>query len=111
MKPATITRKLRSKQDSVHGEQAAQAEKEEKPVRKKVSDTASPHPLEGFELPDMSLLNTTKGKEVTKESEASLRSTGMLLQDTLADFGVPANVVGWFMDQRLRYLKLSSLVE
>ena len=95
LKTATITRKLRSKQDSVHGEQAARAEKEEKPVRKKVSDTASPHPLEGFELPDMSLLNTTKGKEVTKESEASLRSTGMLLQDTLADFGVPANVVGW----------------
>ena len=46
-------------------------------------------------MPDVSLLNTTKGKEVTKESEASLRSTGMLLQDTLADFGVPANVVGW----------------
>lgn len=95
MKPATITRKLRSKKDLQNTEQVSDGEKTEKPARKKVSDTASPHPLEGFELPDMSLLNTTKGKEVTKESEASLRSTGMLLQDTLADFGVPASVVGW----------------
>ena len=43
----------------------------------------------------MSLLNTSEKTPVTKESEASLRATGMLLQETLADFGVGADVVGW----------------
>ena len=94
LKPNTITRKLRSKPEK-NAPASAEEAPTAKPVRKKVSDTASPHPLEGFELPDMSLLNTTKETEVTKESEASLRATGMHLQDTLADFGVPASVVGW----------------
>ena len=96
LKPATMTRKLRSKTDAKQNSDQSQSKNvQAKPARKKVSDTASPHPMEGFELPDMSLLKTSKEQEVTKESEASLRSTGMLLQETLADFGVPADVVGW----------------
>lgn len=96
LKPATMTRKLRSKTDAKQNYDQSQSKNvQAKPARKKASDTASPHPMEGFELPDMSLLKTSKEQEVTKESEASLRSTGMLLQETLADFGVPADVVGW----------------
>lgn len=64
------------------------------PKRKKAA-VAIPKPMEGFELPGMSLLNTSKGGRASKESEATLRSTGMLLQETLADFGVNAEVVGW----------------
>ncbi len=91
-----ITRKLGSRPD---GEERPTAKKPNTqtaaPAKKKASDVATPEPMEGFELPDMSLLNTAGKTPVTKESEASLRSTGMLLQETLADFGVPADVVGW----------------
>lgn len=94
--PKQLTRKLGSrpkadKKDelSLPQDQAA------RPVRKKASDVATPEPLEGFDLPEMSLLNTSEKNPVTKESEASLRATGLLLQETLSDFGVGADVVGW----------------
>lgn len=95
MKPATMTRKLRSKSDTRPTVLLPEKEQSPKPKKKKASDTATPQPQAGFELPDMSLLNTSKGSTATKESEASLRSTGLLLQETLADFGVNADVVGW----------------
>lgn len=94
--PKQLTRKLGSRpkadkkdEPSLPQYQAA------RPVRKKTSDVATPEPLEGFELPEMSLLNTSEKTPVTKESEASLRATGLLLQETLSDFGVGADVVGW----------------
>ena len=94
--PKQLTRKLGSrpkadKKDelSLPQDQAA------RPVRKKASDVATPEPLEGFDLPEMSLLNTSEKTPATKESEASLRATGLLLQETLSDFGVGADVVGW----------------
>lgn len=94
--PKQLTRKLGSRpkadkkdEPSLPQYQAA------RPVRKKASDVATPEPLEGFELPEMSLLNTSEKTPVTKESEASLRATGLLLQETLSDFGVGADVVGW----------------
>ena len=92
-----MTRKLGSRPEG-EGSAASSRKQEkpaQKPIKKKASDVATPEPLEGFELPEMSLLNTSEKTPVTKESEASLRSTGMLLQETLADFGVPADVVGW----------------
>lgn len=94
--PKQLTRKLGSRpkadkkdEPSLPQDQAA------RPVRKKASDVATPEPLEGFELPEMSLLNTSEKTPVTKESEASLRATGLLLQETLSDFGVGADVIGW----------------
>lgn len=94
--PKQLTRKLGSRpkadkkdEPSLPQDQAA------RPVRKKASDVATPEPLEGFDLPEMSLLNTSEKTPVTKESEASLRATGLLLQETLSDFGVGADVVGW----------------
>ena len=94
--PKQLTRKLGSRpkadkkdEPSLPQYQAA------RPVRKKASDVATPEPLEGFELPEMSLLNSSEKTPVTKESEASLRATGLLLQETLSDFGVGADVVGW----------------
>ena len=94
--PRQMTRKLgsRPKPESV-GASVTKSGSNPAPSRKKASDVATPEPLEGFELPDMSLLNTAEKTPVTKESEASLRATGMLLQETLADFGVGADVVGW----------------
>ncbi len=98
--PRQMTRKLGFRPEpeaNQHAQTTAVAKKESgaAPTRKKASDVATPEPLEGFELPDMSLLNTAEKTPVTKESEASLRATGMLLQETLADFGVGADVVGW----------------
>lgn len=91
-----MTRKLGSRPKPADNAAAAKTTAQQpKPVRKKASDVATPEPLEGFELPDMALLNTSEKMPVTKESEASLRATGMLLQETLADFGVGADVVGW----------------
>lgn len=94
--PKQLTRKLgsRSKADK-KDEPSLPQDQAARPVRKKASDVATPEPLEGFELPEMSLLNTSEKTPVTKESEASLRATGLLLQETLSDFGVGADVVGW----------------
>ncbi len=92
--PQQMTRKLGSRPEP-KPESAPKKESAPTTTRKKASEVATPEPLEGFELPDMSLLNTAEKTPVTKESEASLRATGMLLQETLADFGVGADVVGW----------------
>lgn len=90
-----MTRKLGSRPKPADAAAGKATSAQPKPARKKASDVATPEPLEGFELPDMVLLNTSEKMPVTKESEASLRATGMLLQETLADFGVGADVVGW----------------
>lgn len=94
--PKQLTRKLGARPKSDKKDESLPSQSQvSKSVRKKVSDVATPEPLEGFELPEMGLLNTSEKTPVTKESEASLRATGMLLQETLADFGVGADVVGW----------------
>ncbi len=64
-------------------------------AKRNVQQSAIPKPLEGFKLPDPSLLYTSPRTSRNKESEATLKSTAMLLQETLADFGVHAEVVGW----------------
>lgn len=94
--PKQLTRKLGSRPEAdKKDEPSLPQDQAARPVRKKASDVATPEPLEGFELPEMSLLNTSEKTPVTKESEASLRATGLLLQETLSDFGVGADVVGW----------------
>lgn len=94
--PKQLTRKLGSRpQADKKNELSLPQDQAARPVRKKASDVATPEPLEGFDLPEMSLLNTSEKTPVTKESEASLRATGLLLQETLSDFGVGADVVGW----------------
>lgn len=94
--PKQLTRKLGSRPEADKKDEPSLSQDQvARPVRKKASDVATPEPLEGFELPEMSLLNTSEKTPVTKESEASLRATGLLLQETLSDFGVGADVVGW----------------
>lgn len=84
---AQMTRKL--------GSRPADEDDAPKPRKKSAPNVATPAPLEGFELPSMDLLKTSTTSRASKESEATLRSTAMLLQETLGDFGVPAEVVGW----------------
>lgn len=59
------------------------------------AQTATPHPSEGFELPSLSILKSSANSKNEKESDASLAATGERLQETLADFGINAKVVGW----------------
>lgn len=83
-----MTRKL--------GNRPERAEEEPAPKpRKKATAVAIPKPQEGFELPEFSLLNTSRATSHSKESEETLRSTAALLQETLSDFGVQATVVDW----------------
>lgn len=92
--PSQMTRKLGSRPAAKDDVDTASASSKA-PVRKKPPTVAAPEPMEGFELPDMSLLATSKVGSASKESEATLRATAQLLQETLADFGVNAEVAGW----------------
>ncbi len=83
-----MTRKLGSKRTE---EEPIQAPK----PKKKAPQIAIPKPLEGFELPDPSLLAVSAKNKKSKENDEALRSTALLLQETLSDFGVNAEVVGW----------------
>ena len=56
---------------------------------------AAPHPQEGFELPPMDLLSQSPGKAFGGVSADELKETAGCLQETLEDFGIFAQVVGW----------------
>lgn len=55
---------------------------------------ATPKPLAGFVLPNFDILKKSSGGAV-KQSEDSLKSKAEKLKETLEDFGIKANVVGW----------------
>lgn len=56
---------------------------------------ATPKPLEGFALPSFDILKApSEGGEVT-QSEDSLKAKSEKLKETLEEFGIKANVVGW----------------
>lgn len=64
-------------------------------TRKASSSITTPHPSEGFLLPDPNLLKRKEADHHEGEDDATLRETAQLLQDTLFDFGVEASVEGW----------------
>ena len=55
----------------------------------------------------MDLLKTSPKKKNSSESEETLRDTAMLLQETLADFGVEAQVVDWSAGPTVTLFKVS----
>ena len=57
--------------------------------------SAIPQPMDGFQLPDFNLLNTSSAETMKSETDASLKMVAQNLEDTLHDFGVDADVVGW----------------
>ena len=61
---------------------------------KGASSKSAPTPMDGFVLPDMSLLNQSKGSK-RKGSSAELESTAEALQTVLSDFNIEAEVVDW----------------
>lgn len=89
--PSALTRKLgRKKNDAEQSVEAAPKKKSKAPT-----PVASPSPAEGFELPSMSLLATSRNKAKDKAGAEELRETGERLQETLEDFNIMAQVVGW----------------
>ena len=99
---ASLTRKLGS-----HDEPAPAKRKR---AAKKPSSTAAtlafPQATEGFELPSMSLLKRSSARDKKRESEESLQDTAELLQQTLEDFGVPVDVVGWVAGPTVTLFKI-----
>ena len=97
---ASLTRKLGGTKDAPKTKKAA----------KKPSATAAtmafPLATEGFVLPSMGLLKKTGARGKKRESEESLRDTADLLQQTLEDFGVPVEVVGWVAGPTVTLFKI-----
>ena len=61
----------------------------------KKADSDAAAPQEGFTLPSMDLLSYSNDPEKDRASEIELQDTAAHLQETLADFHIMADVVGW----------------
>ncbi len=90
---AQLTRKL-GKKTADAGKKNEPPASATRPKRPK-APVSAPDPLEGFELPSFDLLSRTNDPEKDKASEAELRETADRLQETLEDFNIMAEVVGW----------------
>ncbi|MEG1512563.1 MAG: DNA translocase FtsK 4TM domain-containing protein [Raoultibacter sp.] len=72
----------------------------------KVVPAAEPHPAAGFMLPEKELLDRSLNHPSKKESESSLQATASRLQETLADFNINAEVVGWVAGPTVTLFKI-----
>ena len=100
--PSTLTRKLGRKQASAQETPPKAYSPAEKKASKASKASASaqspdePRPTEdGFILPSMSLLQSTDASEKASENKEELQETAACLQETLEDFKIMAEVVGW----------------
>ena len=91
---SSLTRKLGKKADSDAAAPQEEAPKPKRAARAKLPASA-PTPLEGFTLPSMELLSYSNDPEKDRASEIELQDTAAHLQETLADFHIMADVVGW----------------
>ncbi len=98
--PATITRKLgarhgRAEAAKAQPSEAPAATETPKPKAKRAPKAAAvPEPADGFVLPPLDLLVQGDGK-TAGASDDELEETAASLQETLEDFGIMVNVVGW----------------
>ncbi|MCD8199888.1 MAG: DNA translocase FtsK 4TM domain-containing protein [Coriobacteriaceae bacterium] len=83
---ATVTKKLRTPSDA------------SEPVG------TTPSALDGFELPPMQLLHVSRKRKGAGANE--LRQTATLLKQTLEEFKVPAEVVGWLTGPTVTMFKV-----
>lgn len=86
--PQTLTRKLGRKHDKEAPVAPAKAASASTPL-------AAPRPADGFELPPMDLLATSKNPKKDLANESELTETAACLQETLESFSIFAEVVGW----------------
>lgn len=86
---ASMTRKLGKKAESAQSSATTPQSKAKQP------GLVLPNPQDGFVLPAFSLLSVSKTKTKGGASEAELKDTALCLQETLEDFNINAQVVGW----------------
>ena len=91
---SSLTRKLGKKAESDAASPQEETPKPKKAKRAKLPASA-PTPLEGFTLPSMDLLSYSNDPEKDRASEIELQDTAAHLQETLGDFHIMADVVGW----------------
>ncbi len=92
-----LTRKLGKKQEESEQLQTKPLSKKSS-SKKAAEEKAKPavsQPSDGFELPPANMLTRTRANAKNGASEQELRATAMRLQETLEDFGIMAQVVGW----------------
>ncbi|MCI8469523.1 MAG: DNA translocase FtsK [Eggerthellaceae bacterium] len=101
--PATITRKLGDRRGraadaspapAADGPVESAAPKPKRPSRAKAKPAPEPPAEGGFRLPPLDLLVQGDGK-TAGASDSELEETAANLQETLEDFGIMVNVVGW----------------
>lgn len=85
-----MTRKLG--QTSVEDDRPSQTKSK---AKARANETPAPAPQDGFQLPPMSLLDKPARSRKSGATQAELKQTALRLQQTLEDFGVMAQVVGW----------------
>jgi S-DNA-T family DNA segregation ATPase FtsK/SpoIIIE len=82
-----------------NGKQAEPPKADDPEMRRKTEPApraTAPKAMEGFELPNMSLLTSSpQSTSRHRASERELTSTARLIEETLATFDVPATVVNW----------------
>ena len=100
--PKALTRKLgKTAHESTAKEPSLATSLPKSPERGRPRGKGSAAPAaaleskDGFTLPPMSLLASQDGKASGGATEAELKETAGLLQETLEDFGIMAEVVGW----------------
>lgn len=105
---AAMTRKLGKKKDATADVAKSKAETTALPKTNSKSATplAMPHPMDGFTLPSMDILVKSSAKKVGGASEDELKETALCLQETLGDFNVPAEVVGWVAGPTVTLFKI-----
>ena len=88
-------------------EPSSTRKKRSRPSSNKKSD-AIPAPREtSYTLPSMQLLRVSRDKSNTKAGTSELRSTANRLQETLEEFHVDGDVVGWIAGPTVTLYKLS----
>ncbi|MGI6105017.1 MAG: DNA translocase FtsK 4TM domain-containing protein [Raoultibacter sp.] len=87
-----MTRKLGKK--NAQSEQASTTASPDKPSAN-TAVLATPKAQEGFELPKPEMLQRSRSKAKGGASEGELKDTAACLQETLEDFNISAQVVGW----------------
>ncbi len=91
-----LTRKLGRRHEN--GDKASSPDKKADPKALSAAATValtSPSPADGFQLPPMSLLKTSRTNKKDQANSNELSQTAACLQETLEDFGIMAEVVGW----------------
>ncbi|MCL2151205.1 MAG: FtsK/SpoIIIE domain-containing protein, partial [Coriobacteriia bacterium] len=71
------------------------------------SGTSDAAAKQQFKLPSMSLLKVSRNRGASRAQEAELRAVAAELQDTLREFQVDAQVVGWTAGPTVTLYKLS----